>query len=123
MATGERATATVASIDRIDHNYYEFTVELNGKRKLLLYGWTKPTEEVGEDIEVVIDPTDPGVVFAVGTPESWDPDRTHDLFMFLLLPGLALFGTGWVAVKLIPEDLERLGRLGQRKPVPGTDAA
>jgi len=111
-ATGTRATAAVTDIERLDQDYEEYTVELDGDRRLLMYGWTVPDADVGGDTELALDAGDPDTVH-IASPGNWDPDWRHDLLMLLFFPGLALTGTGWVAVKLIPRDVQWLGRVGR----------
>lgn len=74
--------------------------------------------QVGDTVEFVLDPQDPRRAVAVGYPEFWEPDPGGDLLLRIVLMAMALGAAAWSAVKLLPEDLERLTT--KKQPSAGT---
>lgn len=67
--------------------------------------------QVGDRIEYVTNPQDPGWIVAVGDPGDWDPDPLGDRIMAIVMAVLACVGSLLAAAKLVPEDLWRFQHL------------
>lgn len=114
-ATGKWAWATVVAKEHQRFGDYEYTVDVEGIPRLLHEGFKEERLELGERIQVVMDPLDPGRALVAEPFERWVPDWRHDVFMLLLFGGIASAGTIWVAVKLLPpSDKKWIAELGKR---------
>jgi hypothetical protein len=67
--------------------------------------------EIGRTVEVVLDPEDPDVAIAVGTPTDWDRDPMEESLWLVALLACAGLIAAWIAAKLLPEDRNRVGHL------------
>lgn len=96
----------------------EYDVTAGGRTYSLYDEFMDAEPEVGQDVEVVIDPEDSTYAIAVGEPENRITSPREQQLALGASLAVAVFLAVWLSAKLLPEDRQRLSarfsRLGRR---------
>ncbi len=86
----------------------DYVISVDGEERILGNYGALYDPQIGDEIDYVVDPTDPQWSVAVGESEYWVPNPTEDRIILLVLLAMALGASVWTVYKLLPEDLQSI---------------
>ncbi|MFJ2618487.1 hypothetical protein [Glutamicibacter sp. NPDC087344] len=116
VATESSASARLVEISGCHRGCSNYVLSKGGEEFPLDRYDALDDPQVGDEVDYVVDPQDPGRAVAVGYPEFWESDPDGNLLLRLVLMAMALGAAAWSAAKLVPEDLKRLTTKTQAPP-------